>query len=80
MELKVVVADPFVLEELKPWTDEIALLSNDVVGQTQVLLYNSREKETNFGNFLTDAMVDWVRNDMGQSFAIFITSYMCVNA
>jgi len=58
-------ADPFILQELNSWAKEIAAKSNQEIGRTKVLLdgdtLHCRLQECNFGTFLADAYVDYVR-------------------
>ena len=42
---------------MKPWQEKIKALSKTVVGSTKVPLERDTTRETNLGNFITDAMV-----------------------
>ncbi|XP_071749955.1 apyrase isoform X2 [Lepeophtheirus salmonis] len=49
--------DEKILKELIPWKNEIKNYAKEILGVTNVLLLQSRIRETNLGNFITDAMV-----------------------
>jgi len=49
--------DEEVKEELKAWKLELEKIGKDLVGFTDVILFNTREGESNIGNLVTDAMV-----------------------
>jgi len=54
---KNVVEDAKVAEELRSWRTELDKIGKDLVGFTNVVLFNTREGESNIGNLVTDAMV-----------------------
>ncbi|CAB4055456.1 NT5E [Lepeophtheirus salmonis] len=54
---KSIPKDERILKELIPWKNEIKHYSTEIIGSTNVLLLKSRVRETNLGNFITDAMV-----------------------
>merc|ERR1712192_376679 len=45
------------VEELQGWRTELDKIGKDLVGFTNVVLFNTREGESNIGNLVTDAMV-----------------------
>lgn len=52
--------DSDVLALLEVYRPGVLALEKEIVGHTKVFLDGScRRKECNFGNFITDAMVDW---------------------
>jgi len=54
---KHVLEDAKVAEELRGWRSELDKIGKDLVGFTNVVLFNTREAESNIGNLVTDAMV-----------------------
>jgi len=54
---KHVLEDVKVAEELRGWRSELDKIGKDLVGFTNVVLFNTREAESNIGNLVTDAMV-----------------------
>jgi 5'-nucleotidase len=59
-----VVPDPAILEELKPWKEEVDKVGLEEVGQIKTLLYqrDCARAECNIGNFVTDSFVDYFTN------------------
>jgi len=49
--------DEGVKSELKIWKAELDKIGKDLVGLTTVVLFNTRESESNIGNLVTDSMV-----------------------
>jgi len=54
--------DPAVVAALAPGKEELDKSRLEVIGETEVLLYTSRQVETTLGNLITDAMV-WAYRD-----------------
>ena len=54
--------DQFILDELKPWKEEITNFGRVLLGFSKIVLRLSREKECQVGNFMTDSMVWAYRN------------------
>ena len=52
--------DQNILEQLKPYRKQIDVLSSMVVGHTNIPLEPKRNKDSNLGNLVLDAMVWWV--------------------
>ena len=50
--------DPAVVAEVAPWRAKLDVLSKTVIGSAETLLLESRDGESNIGNFVTDAMVN----------------------
>ena len=50
--------DPAVVAEVAPWRAKLDVLSKTVIGSAETLLLQSRDGESNIGNFVTDAMVN----------------------
>ena len=56
-------SDKSILEELKPWQDEIRIFSETVIGKAKEPLIGDRAAESTLGNFITDSMVHYVSKD-----------------
>ena len=54
------VTDKNVLEELKPWREQVQEFSRVVLGTTHKVLTGSRAYESSLGNFVADSMVNYV--------------------
>lgn len=55
-----VISDKNILEELKPWQDEISIFSETVIGNAKEPLNGERAGESNLANFVADSMVHYV--------------------
>ena len=53
------------------------LLGQQVVGETLTILEASDRKETNLGNFMTDAMINYVRDERKLFVITFSTTIKC---
>ena len=56
------LTDKNVLEELKPWREEVQEFSRVVLGTTRKVFTGSRAHESSLGNFITDSYVYYVSN------------------
>ena len=54
------VLDQDVLEALEPYQEKVEKLKKTVVGTIETTLERSRTQESSFGNFVTDAFVQYV--------------------
>ena len=54
------VTDEIVLEELKPWREQVQEFSRVVLGTTRKVFTGSRAHESSLGNFITDSYVYYV--------------------
>ncbi|XP_012260987.2 apyrase-like [Athalia rosae] len=73
--------DPDVLAALAPWRAEIDAQGNRPVGSTKVILQNNcRLGECNFGNLITDAMVDTYVDLAENSTYWTYAALACINA
>lgn len=59
-----IVPDPVILEELKPWREEVDKVGQVEVGSIKSLLYQREcsTTECNIGNFVTDSYIDYIAN------------------
>ena len=54
------ILDQDVLKALEPYQVDVEKLKTTVVGTIETTLENSRTQESSFGNFVTDAFVQYV--------------------
>ena len=54
------ISDQDVLKALKPYQKDVEKLKKTVVGTIETTLEHSRTQESSFGNFVTDAFVQYV--------------------
>jgi 5'-nucleotidase len=59
-----IVPDPTIIEELKPWKERVDKIGLIEIGEIRTLLNKSdcRETECNIGSFVTDAFVEYYKN------------------
>ena len=57
-----IISDETVLMELRPWQREVLKFSKEIIGTVKTSLVGDRSEESTLGNFVTDAIVNYVSN------------------
>lgn len=55
-----IISDETVLMELRPWQREVLKFSKEIIGTVKTSLVGDRSEESTLGNFVTDAIVNYV--------------------